>query len=125
MARERDSYSAKCLGSIKQADDFSRSFGEVVQCPNNRAPFGVTSFREAYQKAQIRLCVRIAGNSPQWGAVFQSAVMQHCGFSSSSAPPTDAGILDHHGVNELPMLAHNVKLVEREQHIVPSLVWLE
>jgi hypothetical protein len=72
---------------------------------------------------KLRFCDNAA---PQWGAVFQFAGVEHFGLNVPFAPSGNrSGAHANGSADELPMLAHNIKLMEGEQNIVASPVWLE
>ncbi len=111
---------------IEHPDDLARTSGERFQDVDDWPPCPKGGFSKAYSKAHIRMCLLPSGYAPQWGAVFQSVPVKDFG-NFVGLPELVQGTLPHRWghPDQALMFAQNVKSVEGEQNIVPSLVWLE
>ena len=112
---------------VEQVDDVACRARELMERWDKRLALGKRGFVENYLKGEMRLVIRPSDGARNWGAVFQVAPksikelwrrpMTPAVHGDAWRPPNYA--------QKAPMLSHNVKLVQREETVIPSLVWFE
>lgn len=110
---------------VEQLDDLCRALGKGSEGQRNWPPIGERSFVESYLKAEINLCIRPSGDAKQWGAVFQFAGVEGLGGREGSPSIHADSSRDQSDAHKSAVLTHNVKLVERIEPAIPSIVRFE